>query len=163
MSSAVQPLHQATHEAGLQASQTLAGDSHGLLDTSVIIDYDLIDPSELPDLSAVSAITMAELTVGPLAAGQDDEERARRQDRLQWAAGTWDPLPFDNAAARAYGRIYSALLARGPSLAARGQVGRRRLADLLIAAVALANDLPLYTRNAADLRGLEELLAVRSM
>ena len=156
MSSAVQPLHQAAHEAGLQASQTLVGDSHGLLDTSVIIDYDLIDPLELPDLSAVSAITMAELTVGPLAAGQDDEERARRQDRLQWAAGTWDPLPFDNAAARAYGRIYSALLRRGP-------VGRRRLADFLIAAVALANDLPLYTRNAAELRGLEELLAVRPM
>ncbi len=156
MSTAVQPLHQATHEAGLQAGQTLAGDSHGLLDTSVIIDYDLIDPLELPDLSAVSAITMAELTVGPLAAGQDDEERARRQDRLQWAAGTWDPLPFDNAAARAYGRIYSALLRRDP-------VGRRRIADFLIAAVALANDLPIYTRNAADLRGLEELLAVRSM
>lgn len=156
MSTAVQPLHQATHEAGLQASQTLAGDSHGLLDTSVIIDYDLIDPLELPDLSAVSAITMAELTVGPLAAGQDDEERARRQDRLQWAAGTWDPLPFDNAAARAYGRIYSALPRRGP-------VGRRRLAGFLIAAVALANDLPIYTRNAADLRGLEGLLAVRSV
>lgn len=156
MSSAVQPLHREAHEAGFQASQTLAGDSHGLLDTSVIIDYDLIDPLELPELSAVSAITMAELTVGPLAAGQDDEERARRQDRLQWAAGTWDPLPFDNAAARAYGRIYSALLRQGP-------VGRRRLPDFLIAAVALANDLPLYTRNAADLRGLEELLAVRSM
>ncbi len=156
MSSAVHPLHEAAHEVGLQASQTLASDSHGLLDTSVVIDYDLIDASDLPELSAVSAITIAELTVGPLAAGQDDEERARRQDRLQWAAATWDPLPFDNAAARAYGRIYSALLARGP-------VGRRRLADLLIAAVALANDLPLYTRNAADLRGLEELLAVRAM
>ncbi|MDE2850232.1 MAG: type II toxin-antitoxin system VapC family toxin [Acidobacteriota bacterium] len=156
MNSAVQPLQEAAHEAGFQASQTLGADSHGLLDTSVIIDYDLIDASALPELSAVSAITMAELTVGPLAAGPDAEERARRQDRLQWAATTWDPLPFDNAAARAYGRIYSALLARGP-------VGRRRLADLLIAAVALANDLPLYTRNAADLGGLEELLAVRAM
>lgn len=156
MSSAVQPLQEATHEAGFQASQALGADSHGLLDTSVVIDYDLIDASKLPDLSAVSAITIAELTVGPLAAGQDAEERARRQDRLQWAATTWDPLPFNNAAARAYGRIYSALLARGPA-------SRRRLPDLLIAAVALANDLPLYTRNAADLRGLEELLAVRSM
>ena len=156
MSSAVQPLQEAAHEARIQTSQALAGRSHGLLDTSVIIDYDLIDPSELPDLSAVSAITMAELTVGPLAASQDDEERARRQDRLQWAAGTWDPLPFDKAAARAFGRIYSALLRRGP-------VRRRHLADFLIAAVALANDLPLYTRNAADLRGLEGLLAVRPM
>lgn len=156
MSSAVQPLHAPAPEAGFQASQALTGDSHGLLDTSVIVDYDLIDPSKLPDLSAVSALTIAELTVGPLAAGQDAEERARRQDRLQWAATTWDPLPFNNAAARAYGRIYSALVVRGP-------VGRRRLADLLVAAVALANDLPLYTRNAADLRGLEELLAIRSM
>ena len=156
MSSAAQPLHAPAPEAGFQASQALTGDSHGLLDTSVIVDYDLIDPSKLPDLSAVSALTIAELTVGPLAAGQDAEERARRQDRLQWAATTWDPLPFNNAAARAYGRIYSALVVRGP-------VGRRRLADLLVAAVALANDLPLYTRNAADLRGLEELLAIRSM
>ncbi len=155
MSSAVH-LQETAHEAGFQASQVLGADSHGLLDTSVIVDYDLIDPSELPGLSAVSALTIAELTVGPLAAGQDAEERARRQDRLQWAATTWDPLPFNNAAARAYGRIYSALLARG-------RAGRRRLPDLLIAAVALANDLPLYTRNAADLRGLEELLAIRSL
>ena len=134
----------------------MAETSHGLLDTSVVVDHDLIDSAELPELSAVSAITMAELTVGPLAAGHDDEERARRQDRLQWAAATWDPLPFDAAAARAYGRIYSALLARG-------RVGRHRFADLLIAATALANGLPLYTRNAADVGGLEDLITVRSV
>ncbi len=129
-------------------------DSHGLLDTSVVIDLDLIDDESLPEQSTVSAITLAELTVGPLAAGQDEEERARRQDRLQWAAATWDPLPFDTLAARAYGRIYSALLVRG-------RVGRRRFADLLIAATALANDLPLYTRNTADVKGLEDLITVR--
>ncbi|MCY3929451.1 MAG: type II toxin-antitoxin system VapC family toxin [Acidobacteria bacterium] len=129
---------------------------HGLLDTSVVIDLDLIEDASLPEQSTVSAITLAELTVGPLAAGRDEEERARRQDRLQWAAATWDPLPFDALAARAYGRIYSALVARG-------RVGRRRFADLLIAATALANDLPLYTRNAADVKGLDDLITVRSV
>ena len=142
--------------AELRAREALGGDSHGLLDTSVVIDYDLIDNAELPDLCAVSAITIAELTVGPLAAGHDDEERARRQDRLQWTVATWAPLPFDAAAARAYGRIYSTLLARG-------RVARRRFADLLIAATALAHGLPLYTRNAADVAGLEQLITVRSL
>ena len=130
-------------------------DSHGLLDTSVVIDHDLVDSSRLPEASAVSAITIAELSVGPLAAG-DDEERSRRQDRLHWAVATWDPLPFDAPAARAYGRICSVLMARG-------RVGRRRFADLLIAATAVAHDLPLYTRNPRDLTGLERLLVVRTV
>ena len=130
-------------------------DSHGLLDTSVVIDHDIVDPAQLPEASAVSAITIAELTIGPLAA-RDDDERARRQDRLQWAVATWDPLPFDASAARAYGRICSALMAGG-------RVGRRRFADLLIAATALAHDLPLYTRNPRDLTGLERVLVVRTV
>ena len=130
-------------------------DSHGLLDTSVVIDHDLIDSDRLPEASAVSSITIAELTVGPLAA-RDDEERARRQDRLHWAVATWEPLPFDADAARAYGRIYSMLMAKG-------RVGRRRFADLLIAATAVAYGLPLYTRNPKDLTGLERLLMVRTV
>lgn len=130
-------------------------DSHGLLDTSVVIDHDLIDPARLPEASAVSSITIAELTVGPLAA-QDAEERARRQDRLHWAVATWEPLPFDAPAARAYGRIWA-------TLTARRRVGRRRLADLLIAATALAHGLPLYTRNPRDLAGLESVLVVREV
>ena len=130
-------------------------DSHGLLDTSVVIDHDLIDSDRLPEASAVSSITIAVLTVGPLAA-RDDEERARRQDRLHWAVATWEPLPFDADAARAYGRIYSMLMARG-------RVGRRRFADLLIAATAVAQGLPLYTRNSKDLAGLERLLVVRAV
>ena len=128
-------------------------DSRGLLDTSVVIDHDLIEPARLPEASALSAITIAELTVGPLAA-RDDEERARRQDRLHWAVSTWHPLPFDALAARAYGRICSTLMARG-------RVSRRRFADLLIAATALAHGLPLYTRNAADLAGLERVVVIR--
>ncbi|MCY4659566.1 MAG: type II toxin-antitoxin system VapC family toxin [Acidobacteria bacterium] len=130
-------------------------DSHGLLDTSVVIDHDLIDSHRLPKASAVSSITVAELTVGPLAA-RDDEERARRQDRLHWVVATWEPLPFDAGAARAYGRIYSMLMARG-------RVGRRRFADLLIAATAVSQGLPLYTRNSKDLAGLERLLVVRAV
>jgi predicted nucleic acid-binding protein len=130
-------------------------DNHGLLDTSVVIDHDLIDSDRLPEASAVSSITIAVLTVGPLAA-RDDEERARRQDRLHWAVATWEPLPFDADAARAYGRIYSMLMARG-------RVGRRRFADLLIAATAVAQGLPLYTRNSKDLAGLERLLVVRAV
>jgi predicted nucleic acid-binding protein len=75
--------------------------TRGLLDTSVVIDHDVIDPKLLPDESAISAITLAVLTAGPLAT-EDTEERARRQDRLQWASSTWDPLPFDADAARVY-------------------------------------------------------------
>src|SRR5579862_3883507 len=97
--------------------------TRGLLDTSVVIDHDLIDPALLPDESAISAITLAELSAGPHATA-DPEERARRQDRLQWATATWDPLPFDDEGARAYGRVYAA------TRAAR-QSSRSRLADLL--------------------------------
>jgi len=116
--------------------------TRGLLDTSVVIDHDLIDPALLPDESAISAISLAELTAGPHAT-EDKSERARRQDRLQWASSTWDPLPFDAEAARAYGRMFAAARAAGQS-------SRSRLADLLIASTAAANSLPLYTRNPAD-------------
>lgn len=126
--------------------------SRGLLDTSVLVDHDRIDPAKLPDESAIAAITLAELTAGPHATG-DDVERASRQDRLLWAASTWDPLPFDSAAARAYGRVFAAARRAGRS-------SRARVADLLIASTAIANDLPLYTRNPHDLAGLEELLQI---
>ncbi len=73
--------------------------TRGLLDTSVVIDHDLIDSRSLPDESAISAITLAELAAGPHAT-EDKDERARRQDRLHWATATWDPMPFDAEAAR---------------------------------------------------------------
>lgn len=124
----------------------------GLLDTSVIIDLQRLTPEQLPEQVAVSAVTMAELAAGP-SATDDGDERARRQDRLQRAEAAFDPLPFGVEAARAYGRVYAAVL----------QAGRRprgRFADLLIAAVALAEGLPLLTRNPVDFVGLENLIDV---
>lgn len=126
--------------------------TRGLLDTSVVVDHDLVDPLLLPDESAIAAVTLAELAAGPHAT-DDDDERARRQDRLQWAAATWEPLPFDAEAARAYGRVFAAVRAVGRS-------GRSRLADLLIAATATAHGLDLYTRNPSDFAGLEHIVRV---
>jgi predicted nucleic acid-binding protein len=124
-----------------------------LLDTSVVIDLCGIDPDALPERISISAITMAELAAGPHAT-DDPAERARRQDRLQRAEFTFDPLPFDADAARAYGRIYASVLAAG-----RKAPGRRAV-DLLIAATALANDLPVYTRNPDDFVHLDGLRVV---
>ena len=117
--------------------------SQGLVDTSVVIDLDHIDVEQLPMELAVSALTTAELAACPHATA-DTAERARRQDRLQRAEATFDPLPFDSDSARAYGRIYAAVVATGRK--ARGPRG----VHLLIA----ATDLPLYTRNVDDFRGL---------
>lgn len=125
----------------------------GLLDTSVLIDLDEIDTQRLPLAVAVSALSLAELAAGPHATS-DHDERSRRQDRLQRVEAIFDPLPFDGNAARAYGRIFAAVIAQGRK--ARGA----RAVDLLIAATALAADLPLYTRNAADLRGVDQLIHI---
>ena len=127
--------------------------ARGILDTSVIIDLERIEPSQLPIEVAVSAITMAELAAGPHAT-TDPEERARRQDRLQRAEAAFDPLPFDAEASRAYGRIYAAVVAAGRK--ARGA----RAVDLLIAATACASGLPLYTRNPDDFRAIGDLVEV---
>jgi predicted nucleic acid-binding protein len=130
--------------------------SAGLVDTSVVIDWDdqaLL--SALPDEVAVSTITMAELAAGPHLAG-DPAERARRQARLQQAEGLFEPLDFDRAAARSYGLVVAAIVASGRS-------HRCRIADLLIAAIAHANGLDFYTRNPDDLYGLDSLLAVKGV
>lgn len=127
--------------------------ARGLLDTSVVIDLERLDPSQLPLESAVSAITMAELAAGPHAT-QDPLERGRRQDRLQRAEAVFDPLPFDSEASRAYGRIYAAVVGAGRK--ARGA----RAVDLLIAATACATGLPLYTRNPQDFQALTDLVEV---
>ncbi len=125
----------------------------GLLDTSVLIDLETIDVTELPLEVAVSAISMAELAAGPHATA-DRDERARRQDRLQRAEAAFDPLPFDSDAARAYGRVFASVMA------ARRKARGARAVDLLIAATALSAKLPLYTRNGDDFRALHGLLDV---
>jgi predicted nucleic acid-binding protein len=130
--------------------------SRGLIDTSVAVDLERIEPDRLPVELAVSAVTMAELAAGPHAT-DDPEERARRQDRLQRAEAAFQPLPIDASVARAYGRVYAAVRAKGRK--ARG----RRVADLFIAATALAAGLPLYTRNPDDFAGLTELLEIVSV
>lgn len=130
--------------------------ARGVLDTSVVIDLEKIDIEALPIEVAVTAITMAELAAGPHAT-TDLAERARRQDRLQRAEAVFDPLPFDNSAARAYGRIYAAVLAAGRK--ARGV----RAVDLLIAAVACSQQLPLFTRNPGDFEAIDDLVVIRSV
>ena len=130
----------------------MAEPARGLLDTSVIVDHDVVDPGSLPDESAIAAVTLAELAAGPHAA-TEGAERSRRQDRLQWAAATWDVLPFDVEAARAYGRVFAATRAAGRS-------ARARMADLLIVSTAVAHGLSLYTRNPSDFIGLEEIVKV---
>lgn len=125
----------------------------GLLDTSVLIDLEHLDTRQLPAEVTVSAITMAELAAGPHAT-DDADERSRRQDRLQRAEATFDPLPFDSDAARAYGRVFAAVTGTGRK--ARGA----RAVDLLIAATALAAGLPVYTRNGRDFEALDGLVEV---
>ena len=128
----------------------------GILDTSVVIDIERTEPTSLPSEPAISAVTLAELAAGPHAT-DDPAERARRQDRLQRVETTFDALPIDTRVARAFGRLYAAAVAAG-----RKTRGRRAL-DLLIAATALASDLPLFTSNPADFEDLAELVDVRSV
>jgi predicted nucleic acid-binding protein len=128
----------------------------GVIDTSVVIDLEVIDPKNLPAELAVSSLTLAELAAGPHAT-DDPEERARRQDRLQRVESAFDPLPFDADAARAYGRVYAAVVASGRT--ARGS----RAVDLLIAATACAEGLPLFTRNEEDFRGLEGVVEIHAI
>ena len=118
-----------------------------------MVDLDRIDPERLPSEVAVSALTLAELAAGPHATS-DPAERARRQDRLQRTEAAFDPLPFDADAARAYGQVFSTVAAVGRK--ARGA----RAVDLLIAATAYAEGLPLWTRNGEDFRALEGLVEV---
>lgn len=127
--------------------------SRGVIDTSVVIDFPDIELDRLPEEIAISAITMAELAAGPHAT-TDPAERARRQDRLQRAEATFEPLPVDANVARAYGRIYAAVMASGRK--ARG----RRAMDLLVAATAAAAGLPLYTRNPEDFSGLSDVVQI---
>ncbi len=128
-------------------------ENRGLLDTSVAVDLGSIDPAQFPTEIAISALTLAELTVGPHAAS-NEIMRARRQLQLQHVEANFETIPFDPVCARAYGQVYASV-----DNAGRKPRGGRAV-DLMIAATALAHDLSLYTRNAKDLRGLEELIEI---
>lgn len=130
-----------------------APSGRGLIDTSVAIGFDEVDHSRLPIEVTISTLTLAELTSGPLAIS-DELERSRRQDRLQLFETEVQALPFDSTCARTFGLIYAAAISIGRK--PRGA----RMVDLMIAATALAHDLPLYTRDAKDLRGLEDLIEI---
>jgi predicted nucleic acid-binding protein len=116
------------------------------------VDLDRLDASQLPEEVAISTVTLAELSAGP-SATTDVSERARRQDRLQRTEAAFEPMPFDIRSARAYGRVHAAVVEQG-------RQPRRKFADLLIAATALAEDLPVVTRNGKDFLGLEGLVTV---
>lgn len=125
----------------------------GLLDTSVVIDWhDPVVLAALPDEVAISAITAAELAAGPHLAATT-VEAAKRQARIQEVEAMLEPIQFDAAAARSYGLVVAAVVREG-------RKPRSRFADLLIAATAHANRLDLYSRNAADFTGLEDLVRV---
>jgi tRNA(fMet)-specific endonuclease VapC len=127
--------------------------TRGILDTSTVIALrDITDPSALPAEPLITAVTLAELSAGPLVA-RDERERAARQAHLQEAEANFDPLPFDRASARAFGQVAASLRASGRKTGAR-------VYDALIAATALANQLPVYTCNPADFEEIDGLQVV---
>jgi hypothetical protein len=114
----------------------------GLLDTSTLLLLPQLDAVNLPARPLISAVTMAELTVGPLVA-KDVGERASRLAQVQQAEADFEPLPFDAAAARAFGMVAADLRTSGRKATARAF-------DAMIAAIAIANGLPVYTCNPSD-------------
>jgi tRNA(fMet)-specific endonuclease VapC len=127
--------------------------ARGILDTSTVIALrNITDPSALPAEPLITAVTLAELSAGPLVA-RDERERAARQAHLQEAEADFDPLPFDRASARAFGQVAASLRASGRKTAARAY-------DALIAATALAHQLPVYTCNPGDFDKIDGLQVV---
>jgi tRNA(fMet)-specific endonuclease VapC len=127
--------------------------ARGVLDTSTVILLGRVQDAEtLPVEPLITAVTLAELSVGPLVA-DEQRERVARQARLQQAEADFDPLPFDASAARAFGRVAASLRRSGRKRTARSY-------DAMIAATALANGLPVYTCNPADFTGIADLQVV---
>ena len=127
--------------------------TRGLLDTNTVILLPrLRDPQQLPPVPAITTVSLAELSVGPLVA-TTETERAARQAHLQQAEADFEPLAFDAAAARAFGQVAADLRSSGRKTSARAH-------DALIAASAIANGLPLYTVNPDDYRGITALRVV---
>jgi predicted nucleic acid-binding protein len=126
--------------------------SSGVLDTSIIAALKLYDPAELPESLLITAITLGELSYGPHATN-DPLKRAGRVAVLQVAESTFEPLPYDQHAARLYGQICAAVRAAG-------RQPRKRASDLMVAATAASNELPLYTANPSDFLGSEALVEI---
>lgn len=124
----------------------------GVLDTDAVVLLDRLRPEDLPSEPVITAVTLAELSVGPLVT-DDAAEREARQARLQETEAAFDPLPFDAPAARAFGRVAAGLRRAGRQV-------RPRAFDALIAATAIAHGLPVYTCNAQDFAGIEGLTLV---
>lgn len=125
----------------------------GILDTSVVIALpSLTNALALPETPLITTITLAELSVGPLATN-DESERAKRQAVLQQAESDFDALPFDRAAASAFGRVAA-------SLRQSGRKPQARSYDALIAAVAISHGSPLYTANPRDFAGIDNLSVI---
>jgi hypothetical protein len=123
-----------------------------VMDTSIIAALKLYDPAELPGLMLVTAVTLGELSFGPHAT-DDPVKRAGRVAVLQHVEATFDPLPYDQGAARLFGQICAAVRASG-------REPRKRASDLMIAATAAGNEFPLYTANPDDLKGAEAFVEV---
>jgi toxin FitB len=124
----------------------------GILDTCTYIDLERLDPASLPAVPELTAITMAELHQG-VAMATSATVRAARTEQLGAAIVEFDPLPFDAEAATRYGTLVAL------TIAAKRNPKPRRI-DLMIAAIASAHDLPLYTRNASDFGGLGDMITV---
>ena len=133
----------------------------GMLDTNILILRPWIDPAELPDEMAISAITLAESPAGRTKSAAMTSRtgmtnapsvpgalRSCRRDENEF-----DPVPFDTEAARIFGRVSAAVIATG-------RRPRRRVVDLMIASTAIAEGLPLYTTNPDDFAGLTSLVPI---
>jgi predicted nucleic acid-binding protein len=123
-----------------------------VVDTNVIAALRLYDRSVFPDTILITAVTLGELSHGPHAT-DDPVKCAGRIGVLQHVEATFDPLPYDQGAARLYGQICA-------SVRLAGREPRRRASDLMIAATAASNQLPLYTANPDDFRGAEAFVEV---
>jgi predicted nucleic acid-binding protein len=124
----------------------------GLGDTNILIYLERLAADQLPAELLTSTVSLAELSAGVHSAA-DAGERARRVLRVQRVEATFSPLPFDVEAARQYGIIAAAVIATG-------RRPRGRVADLMIASIAAAYSLPVFTTNPADFRGLESVVTV---
>lgn len=123
--------------------------ARGVIDTNVVVLLGHLNVDELPDEPMVSAVTIAELSVGPLVT-DDAAERAARQAHLQQAESDFDAIPIDSAVARVFGRVAADLRRSGRKSSARAF-------DALITSTAIAQGVPLFTCNPADFEGISEL------